>query len=42
MGQGRGKGSRADTLGTQGLVYATVSQTELANQSDIQGRFSLS
>ena len=42
MGRGRVQGSQARTLGTQGHVYAITPQTELANQSNIQGMFLLS
>ena len=40
MGPGRGQDFQDDTSGTR--VYAMVSQTELADQSDIQGTFRLS
>ena len=46
MGQGMGRGQGQDfqvgTSGTQGHVYTVVSQTWLADQSDIQGTFRLS
>ena len=42
MGRGRGKDFQAGTLGTQGHVYTVVLQTELVDQSDIQGTFRLS
>ena len=42
MGQGRGQSSRAETLGTQGRVYANTPQTELVDQSMIQVMFMLS
>ena len=42
MGQSRGQGSQAETSRTQGLVYSITPQTELANQSVIQGTFILS
>ena len=42
MGQGRGQGSEARTLGTQGRVYAITPQTELSDQSVIQGMLLLS
>ena len=42
MGRGRGQGSQAGTLGTQGCVYAITPQTELVDQSIIQGTFLLS
>ena len=42
MGRGRGQYFQAGTSGTQGHVYAVVPQTELADQSDIQGTFWLS
>ena len=42
MGRGRGQDFQADTLGNQGYVYVVVLQTELADQSDIQGTFQLS
>ena len=45
-GPGHGSGLRprllGGTLGTQGHVYAVVLQTELVDQSDIQGMFMLS
>ena len=41
MGRGRLQGSQAGTSGSQGRVYAITPQTELANQSDIQGMFLL-
>ena len=41
-GRGRGQGSRAETLGTQERVYAITPQTELVDQSVIQGMFMLS
>ena len=37
MGQGQGQSSQAETLGTQGCVYAITTQTKLAYQSIIQG-----
>ena len=44
MGQGRGRGQSSwdETLGTQGCVYAITPQTELVDQSVIQGMFLLS
>ena len=42
MGRGRGEGSRAETLGTQGRVYAITPQTEPVDQLVIQGMFLLS
>ena len=42
MGRGRGQDFQAGTSGTQGLVYAMVPQTELTDQSDIQGTFRIS
>ena len=42
MGQGRGQGPQAGTLGTQGRIYAVVPPTEPADQSVIQGMFLLS
>ena len=42
MGRGRGQGSQAGTLGTQGRVYTVTPQTESADQSIIQGMFLLS
>ena len=42
MGRGQGQGSRAETSGTQGRVYAITPQTELVDQSVIQGMFMLS
>ena len=42
MGQGRGQDFQAGTSGTQGRFYAVVPQTELADQSDMRGTFSLS
>ena len=40
-GRGRGQGSQARTSGTQGHVYTNTPQTELVNQSVIQGTFLL-
>ena len=42
MGRGRGQSSRAETSGTQGLVYAITPQIELVDQSVIQSMFLLS
>ena len=42
MGRGQEQSSLAETSGTQGHVYMVVSQTKLANQSDVQGTFRLS
>ena len=42
MGQGQGQGSQAWTSGTQGLAYTVTPQTEIADQSVIQGMFLLS
>ena len=42
MGRGPGQGSQAGTSKTQGRIYAVVPQTELADQSIIQGTFLLS
>ena len=42
MGRGRGQDFQAGTSRTQGSVYAMVKQTELTDQSDIQGTFQLS
>ena len=42
MGQGQGQGSQAGTSGTQGRVYAVTPQTEIVDQSAIQGMFLLS
>ena len=42
MGQGRGQDFQAGTSGTQGRFYVVVPQTELVDQSDMRGRFSLS
>ena len=42
MGQGRGKGSWAETSGTQGYVYAITPQTKPVDQLVIQGMFLLS
>ena len=42
MGRDWVQGSQAETQGTQGHVYAITPQTELANQSIIQGMFLLS
>ena len=42
MGRGRVQGSQARTSRTQGRVYTITPQTDLANQSDIQGMFLLS
>ena len=42
MGQGRGRGPQAGTLGVQGRVYAVTSPTEPAEQPVIQGTFLLS
>ena len=42
MGRGRGQSSRAETSWTQGHVYVVVLQTELSDQSDVQGTFRLS
>ena len=39
MGRGRGQGSQARTSGTQGRVYSITPQTELIDQSVIQGTF---
>ena len=41
-GRGRNQGSQAETLGTQGRVYAITPQTEITYQSVIQGMFLLS
>ena len=41
MGRGRGQGPRAGISGTQGRVYAITPQTEIADQSVIQGTFLL-
>ena len=41
MGRGRGQGSHAGTSETQGRAYAITPQTELADQSVIQGTFLL-
>ena len=41
MGRGRGQSVQAETLGTQGLVYAVTPQTEVAYQLVIQGMFLL-
>ena len=41
MGRGRGQGSQAGTSRTQWRVYAITPQTELVDQSDIQGTFLL-
>ena len=41
MGRGRGQGSQDGTSGTQGPVYTITLQTELADQSVIQGTFIL-
>ena len=42
MGRGRGQGLQAGTSGTQGLVYAITPQTEMEDQSVIQGTLLLS
>ena len=42
MGRGRGQDFQASALRTQGHVYVVVLQTDLADQSDIQGMFWLS
>ena len=42
MGRGRVQGSQAGTSGTHGHVYDITPQTELADQSIIQGKFLLS
>ena len=42
MGQGQGQDFQAGTSGTQELFYVVVSQTELADQSDMWGTFPLS
>ena len=42
MGRGQGQGSQAETSRTQGRVCAITPQTELADQSVIQGTFLLS
>ena len=42
IGRGRGKGSRAETSGTPGRVYAITPHTEPVDQSVIQGMFMLS
>ena len=42
MCRGRGQDFQANALRTQGHVYTVVLQTELADQSDIQGTFRLS
>ena len=42
MGRGRGQGSQARILGTQGPVYAVTPQTKPAYQLVIQGMFLLS
>ena len=42
QGRGRGQGSQALTLGTQGSVFTVTPQAELADQSVIQGTFLLS
>ena len=42
MGRGRGQGSQAKTLGTQGRIYAIVPPTKLEDQPVIQGMFMLS
>ena len=41
MGRGRGQGSQTRTSGTQGRAYAIAPQTELIDQSVIQGTFLL-
>ena len=40
MGRGQGQDSQTRTSGTQGRVYAVVSQAELADQPIMQGTFS--
>ena len=42
MGRGRGQGSRAETSGTQGHVYAITPQTKPVDQLVMQGMFLLS
>ena len=42
MGRGRGQDFQASTLGTHGLFYTMVPQTELADQYDMRGTFPLS
>ena len=42
QGMGREEGSQAETSRTQGRVYAITPQTELVDQSVIQGMFMLS
>ena len=42
MGRGRGQDLQVGTSGTQERVYFVVPQTELTNQSNIQGTFRLS
>ena len=42
MGQGRGQGPHAGTLGDQGRVYAVIPPTKSADQPIIQGTFFLS
>ena len=42
IGRGQGQGSQARTSRTQGRVYAITPQTELIDQSIIQGTFLLS
>ena len=41
MSRGRGQGPQAEISGTQGHVYAITPQTEIADQSVIQGTFLL-
>ena len=41
MSQGRGQDFQAGTLRTQGHAYIVVLQTELVDQSNIQGTFAL-
>ena len=40
-GRGQVQGSRARTSGTQGRVYAMVTEAERADQPDVQGMFLL-
>ena len=39
MGRGQVQGSQARTSGTQGRVYAMVSEAERADKPDAQGMF---
>ena len=39
MGRGQGQGSRVETSGTQGRVYAVIPQIEPVDQLTLQGMF---